>query len=273
MYIYCIFFIVCKFKIYSISDLSDLSTPTSSGSTSATISSGNFSAPETSVTSGNSRAPAASSSPDVPPKFWGKDDTKLLVNTRLSMEKEFSERGIRSHKVLWAKVRDVLRENEVEVTSTQCINKFKQLKRDWRSVLDHNRKTGVEPKSCAFLDEFNSAYGCSASAKPDYTWSTLQSPKPRPREPDDSCLNDSSGIDLDEVDSPELPRINTEPAKKRKKKVKRCRSDSDNATLEFLKQYEERQNEHREKHFQELKRMNDEKLSIMSRLVDIMEKK
>ena len=202
------------------SDLSDLSTPTSSGSTSAAISSGNLSGHETSVISGNLRAPAASSNPDVPPKFLGKDESKFLVNTRLSMEKEFSEQGVRSHKVLWAKVRDVLCENEVEVTSTQCINKFKQLhvKRDWRSVLHHNRKTGVEPKSCAVLEEFNSAYGCLASAKPDYTWSTLQCPKPRPREPDESCLHDSSGIDLDEVDSPELPRINTEPAKKERKR-------------------------------------------------------
>ncbi|XP_021340221.1 uncharacterized protein LOC110441422 isoform X1 [Mizuhopecten yessoensis] len=51
-------------------------------------------------------------------------------------------------------------------TPTQCENKFKSLKREYRNTVDHNSKSGNDKKSCPFFSEFQELYGMNASTRP-----------------------------------------------------------------------------------------------------------
>ncbi|XP_021370146.1 uncharacterized protein LOC110461141 [Mizuhopecten yessoensis] len=99
-----------------------------------------------SVTGG---ALASSSTEENLPKFWGRRETALLFDLRSTMESDFH--SMRTHKVLWKKISESMNKKGYKSTPTQCENKFKSLKREYRNTVDHNSKTGNDKKSCPFF--------------------------------------------------------------------------------------------------------------------------
>jgi hypothetical protein len=59
-------------------------------------------------------------------------------------------------------------EKGIKYTGVQCANKWKSLKRDYTAVIDHNAKSGNEPKKCKFYTELNQLYGNKPSTKPGF---------------------------------------------------------------------------------------------------------
>ena len=158
------------------------------------------------------------------PKFWTRSEAQLLLTTRLGMEAEFN--GSKAHAVLWGKVKDSLLEAGLtNITSVQCSNKFKQMKREWRQILDYNSQTGVEPKTCSFFNEFNEVYGCKASSKPSFTLAsaTTTTPRERPRTPTEK-RPETPSTSSDTLMSPPRSPI---PRKKMKKTHKSKGKDVD----------------------------------------------
>ena len=63
----------------------------------------------------------------------------------------------------------------IGVTSQQCSNKWKSLKRSYMETIDHNTKTGEAPKSCKYYSELNQLFGNKPSTKPDFTLHSSES--------------------------------------------------------------------------------------------------
>lgn len=172
----------------------------------------------------------------------------------------------KTHKTLWNHVERMLREAGVEATAEQCVNKFKDLKRVWRSCIDHNAKTGNEPKTCPFFNELNEVYGMKPSTRPSFTFSSYSKQKgqmnvwkasEKSHLEDEVAENDDHGLEN---------TVKQSPKKARKKHSRLRRENHSSVSLEWLQEYEERHSRAREK-------MHKEKCALMERFITAFENK
>ncbi|KAK6178292.1 hypothetical protein SNE40_013095 [Patella caerulea] len=127
-----------------------------------------------------SKAPVQSTS-EIEQHFWSESATKAMLSMRLSMNKEFQK--ARAHSLLWKKVVQAVKKQDpdFEATETQCVNKFKAIKKQYVQCVDHNSKTGNDPITCKFYDEFDEVFGTSDSAKPLFTLANEKREPPAPK--------------------------------------------------------------------------------------------
>lgn len=59
-------------------------------------------------------------------------------------------------------------------TGTQCENKFKDVRKSYTKVKDHNNQSGAELKTCKFYDEMEKALSEKPIVKPISISSTLK---------------------------------------------------------------------------------------------------
>ncbi|XP_064644735.1 uncharacterized protein LOC135498410 [Lineus longissimus] len=180
----------------------------------------------------------------------------MLVNIHSDEEvtvmKNFEK--TRTHKLLWDKIAREMVASGLKCSWEQCANKWKAVKRVYMETVDHNSKTGNDPKNCKFFEELNQLYGNKDSTNPAFILDTLGN------------QNDSND---DENDEHEETTPNPTPTKVQKK-GKKCKTPSKtpgkSSTVQFLKEYTEKQEESRSKR-------HDEKMQRFDRLLDIFEKK
>lgn len=62
---------------------------------------------------------------------------------------------------VWKKISIVLQNENSQwiYTGVQCENKFKELRKKYIKVKDHNKQSGNSPKTCKFYDEFEELLG------------------------------------------------------------------------------------------------------------------
>lgn len=114
----------------------------------------------------------SSSASQQPPKIWTEDEEKALVSTRISKDKEFCA-GIKDHRQIWKRIQRELAELKIEATPTQIVNKWNQLKKRYKEVKDHNRKTGNDPKYFKYSTQLDMLYGEKASTTPAFIIDSL----------------------------------------------------------------------------------------------------
>ena len=178
----------------------------------------------------------------------------------------------------------------IGVTSQQCSNKWKSLKRSYMETIDHNTKTGEPPKSCKYYSELNQLFGNKPSTKPDFTLhssessdcSTSSSNKKAAQKlvgenkqqsaqklvsenkhQSKNC-SDASGSDDNE--------FNIVAPKKKQMIVGREKRKS-SSMIDFLTEYKEEQKEDRKKNEDILERHHQEKMKRFDRYLDILEDK
>ena len=83
------------------------------------------------------------------------------------MDEEFG--GNRSHSTLWNKIQRELEAAGHNCSTSQIHNRWKNIKRKFMSVVDHNRQTGADPKSCAFFYELGQFFGTKPGVMPAVT--------------------------------------------------------------------------------------------------------
>ena len=54
-------------------------------------------------------------------------------------------------KKCWHKIANIMQEKGYNVTATKCSTKLQALKRTYKSVIDHNKKSGNNPKEWEYL--------------------------------------------------------------------------------------------------------------------------
>ena len=221
----------------------------------------------------------------------------MLVRARLAREDQFL--GNKNHKTLWNSIRTELLNADIKVSVDQCLNKFKQIKRDWKACLDHNHKSGNDRKSCQFYDELNDIYGTKASTRPSFTMSTYGGMTTQRISPEDPTVQVSSDNESEDAqladDFPVLvskadargsvkrsSRDDTEarPPKTSKstvgtkKGVNRKRLAPEKSVgIEWLEGYEKRQTEYRKEQMECAREMHRDKCALMEKFLELSKSK
>jgi hypothetical protein len=152
-------------------------------------------------------------------------------------------------------------------TGEQCNNKYKAMKKDYRACKDRNATSGSSPKYCKFYNEFDEAYGCKASTVPSFIMASL--PVTRSESSSSSLSVSSSTATTYES---EHSTVSSKPPGKGKK-PRKTRAPACNPVVEYLEGYERRCEENESKRIKMLKEMHDDRMKLLSRFLDVMEKK
>lgn len=72
---------------------------------------------------------------------WPEASVLLLLQTYEEMEEKLNT-GKLSHKKCWELTAQILKKNGYNVTGPQCASKFRSLKKTYKSIKDHNSKSG-----------------------------------------------------------------------------------------------------------------------------------
>ena len=178
----------------------------------------------------------------------------------MAYEVQFKKPGIKK-KSVWCKIAaDIYTEKEVQVSATQCEQKWKNLTKTFRDTVDHNSKSGNERKECAFFKELQESYGYRPNVKPIYV----------------SGSHCSSSKESDETEE-ENSEMNDE---KLQPKIKKPRQNRKDAVVELMNEMRADFREEQKQLLSSLAqqhedRMNNEKckLDLLAKLVSAIEKK
>lgn len=75
----------------------------------------------------------------------------LLLDTYKTFEEKFSS-GKYSHKKIWEEISAVLVQKGYMITGPQCAAKLRSLKKYYKSVKDHNNRSGSDRRTWQFYE-------------------------------------------------------------------------------------------------------------------------
>lgn len=82
---------------------------------------------------------------------WSTAAVLLLLDTYKMFEEKFSS-GKYSHKKIWEEISAVLAEKGYMITGPQCAAKLRSLKKSYKSVKDHNNRSGSDRRTWQFYE-------------------------------------------------------------------------------------------------------------------------
>lgn len=114
--------------------------------------------------------------PDSAPVKWtDANAVRALISKWKNHENDFKNTLIRNNKVWQMIADDLIKENPLwSFTGTQCENKFKDVRKSYTKVKDHNNQSGAELKKFKFYDEMEAVLGEKPIVKPISISSTLK---------------------------------------------------------------------------------------------------
>lgn len=83
-------------------------------------------------------------------KYWADSVTLLLIESYRTVSQKYESKI--SKKGMWEEIAAMLGDQGHNYTSTQCSTKFKYLKRRYRTVKDHNNRSGAEKLNWQLYD-------------------------------------------------------------------------------------------------------------------------
>lgn len=82
---------------------------------------------------------------------WTEACVLLLLENYRASEKKFID-GKQSHKKIWNEIAKIMTEKGHAVTGPQCAAKLRSLKKSYKSVKDHNNKSGNNRRTWQFFE-------------------------------------------------------------------------------------------------------------------------
>ncbi|XP_024867846.1 uncharacterized protein LOC112452060 isoform X2 [Temnothorax curvispinosus] len=116
-----------------------------------------------------------SSSDSAPVKWTDANAVRSLISKWKNHESDFKNTKIRNSKV-WQMIADDLKEENPlwSFNGIQCENKFKDVRKSYTKVKDHNNQSGAELKTYKFYEEMEAVLGEKPIVKPISISSTLK---------------------------------------------------------------------------------------------------
>lgn len=186
---------------------------------------------------------------------WTEKEEKLLMTIRGDMEDAFN--GTKQHDTLWGKIVKQMNQEGVTVSSKQVINKWKNLKKKYKEVIDSNNHTGNNRCTWKHFDAFNRLYGNKASTMPCVMVDTS-------KKSGNVVVEKFSTADEDAPGTSSSTKPGKESVKRMKKETK-CKSDRISTIITEIQDTNNNVvNLMKEQHGDRIKRMD--------RLLDILEK-
>ncbi|XP_070517907.1 uncharacterized protein [Cardiocondyla obscurior] len=81
------------------------------------------------------------------------------------MEKQFTQ-GKLFHKKCWEMVAEILKTNSYNITGVQCASKFRSLKKTYKSIKNHNLKSGNDRRTWQYFKVMDEMYCKNAWCQP-----------------------------------------------------------------------------------------------------------
>jgi hypothetical protein len=172
-----------------------------------------------------------------------------------------------------------LQKQGIQVSDTQCLNKWKSLKREYKKTVDYNSQTGNDRKTCPFMEDFDDLFGHKSGTKPSFLMSSMSmniksaeegASKEPSRDEDSDSDNESSSTTTRSEQSSPTPGCSKEVEKPPKMKKRKTRQD---ANYEFLQKYTEKQEEFQKERLEILKQQHQERMSLMEKMIDCLKQK
>ncbi|XP_011858916.1 PREDICTED: zinc finger and SCAN domain-containing protein 29-like [Vollenhovia emeryi] len=96
---------------------------------------------------------------------WTRNAVLALITSWKANQPNFQSTIIRND-VVWDMIAQDIKETGFKVTATQTENKWKNIRKAYMSVKDHNSRSGNAPKTCKFYDELGEIFSKSPSVVP-----------------------------------------------------------------------------------------------------------
>lgn len=192
-------------------------------------------------------------------KVWNKKDTQTLFDVRRKKEKDFNSNKV--HKALWDIIVKELAAVGVTATATQCMNKWKALKREYKKTMDHNAQTRSDKKLCPFYEEFGELYGHKSGTRPTYTMSSRM-----------KLNEEKQNVYEEEYDSKDSNSSSECCTPHQKKRPLKRKINTQSAVL-ALEEYSKKQEEYRKERLEVSRKQHEEKMNLMEKLIKCFQPK
>ncbi|KAK4884873.1 hypothetical protein RN001_001144 [Aquatica leii] len=106
---------------------------------------------------------------------WSDSEIKLLLSLYSDYKKDFEGKKF-TNKSLWLKIALQMNKDGYNLTWEQCDNKFKNLKKAYKKVIDNNSKTGRGRMSFKFFDLMDSLFSKNPEIHPVAECSSMEIP-------------------------------------------------------------------------------------------------
>lgn len=97
-------------------------------------------------------------------KSWTKQATKLLIENRADLDKEFN--GNKKNFKIWEKISEKLKENGIAMTGPNCNTKFRNLMATFKDNLHRANKSGESAINWEYYDVMKQYFGKKDSVAP-----------------------------------------------------------------------------------------------------------
>jgi len=94
---------------------------------------------------------SSSENSDISKSYWNRSETLLLIASYKEIEKDFTSRKM-TQKQCWNKIAQIMQKNNINVSAQKCSTRYQTLKRTYRAIRDHNRKSGNARKTWEYYD-------------------------------------------------------------------------------------------------------------------------
>lgn len=81
---------------------------------------------------------------------WSDASTKLFLGLYKEEKDLLINRKIKTRKVLWLKICEIMQSHGYKITMTQAENKFKSLERLFKNMIANNKQTGRGRTTCPY---------------------------------------------------------------------------------------------------------------------------
>ncbi|XP_062576623.1 uncharacterized protein LOC134238512 isoform X2 [Saccostrea cucullata] len=212
---------------------------------------------------------------------WKDTESKMLIDLRIKMDDEF--RGSKTHKALWNKLADTMNKNGMFVTGEKCSNKWKSIKRDYKTVVDKNAKSGSgKQKKCKFFDELNNLFGNKPSTRPEcvvdtssfksFTKSKARTDSSTEDATVPNCPPNTTASDTDEDSDSQAVQIRKRKILHGKMTASKVKKSGTDRLIDWLDNYKSVQQDMQEKQLKFQKEQDEEKFRRMDRFLELMSK-
>lgn len=82
--------------------------------------------------------------------FWTDASTKLFISIYKEKIDLLINRKIKTRKVLWERIRQIMQSHGYNATATQIENKYKSLERAFKNMVTNNKQTGRGRITCPY---------------------------------------------------------------------------------------------------------------------------
>lgn len=103
-------------------------------------------------------------------KGWSEDENRIFIDIWGSDSVQARLDGTLRNAIAFRTIQEKMKEMGFDRTLKEIKNKIKNLKRDYKKVIHHNKRSGVEPRDMPYKDVLDNILGDRPAMVPKHTF-------------------------------------------------------------------------------------------------------